>query len=66
MSEKPDHIVWDEETQKYHANILPYGSSVSAPAIQLDDVGAFKERGVHKAQKPFLQNTKNWLMNTII
>ena len=53
MPKKPDNIVWDEETQKYHANILPYGSNVSAPAIRLDDVGAFKERGVHKAQKTF-------------
>jgi len=50
---KPDNIVWDEETQKYNASILPYGTSLSAPAIKLDDVGAFKERGVNRVQKSF-------------
>jgi len=52
-SKKPDSIVWDEETEKYNASILPYGTNVSAPAIVLDDVGAFKERGVNKVQKTF-------------
>lgn len=52
-SKKPDNIVWDEKTQRYHASILPYGSNVSAPAIVLDDVGAFKHRGVNKVQKTF-------------
>jgi len=50
---KPDNIVWDEENQKYNASILPYGTSVSAPVIKLDDVGAFKERGVNRVQKSF-------------
>jgi hypothetical protein len=50
---KPDNIVWDEETEKYNASLLPYGASVSAPAIVLDDVGAFKQRGVNKVQKTF-------------
>lgn len=50
---KPDNIVWDEESQKYNASILPYGTSVSAPVIKLDDVGAFKERGVNRVQKSF-------------
>lgn len=50
---KPDNIVWNEETRKYEASILPYGTNVSAPAIILDDVGAFKERGVTKVQKTF-------------
>ena len=50
---KPDNIVWDEETEKYNSSLLPYGTSVSAPAIVLDDVGAFKQRGVNKVQKTF-------------
>ena len=50
---KPDNIVWDEETEKYNASLLPYGTSVSAPAIVLDGVGAFKQRGVNKVQKTF-------------
>jgi len=57
MSEKkPDYVVWDEENQKYHANILPYGSSVSAPAIKTEDISGFKEIQVNKLQKKF--NTK--------
>ena len=50
---KPDHIVWDEENQKYNANILPYGSSVSAPVIELEDVSSYKQRSVQKIQKKF-------------
>jgi len=50
---KPDNIVWDEETETYNANILPYGSNVSAPVIVLDDVGSFKKKGVNKVQKTF-------------
>ena len=50
---KPDHIVWDEETQKYNANILPYGSSVSAPVIKIEDISSYKQRNVQKIQKKF-------------
>ena len=46
---KPDHIVWDEENQKYHANILPYGSSVSAPVIKIEDISSYKQRNVQKS-----------------
>ena len=50
---KPDSVVWDENSQKYNASLLPYGTNNSAPAIVLDDVGAFKQRGVNKVQKTF-------------
>jgi len=50
---KPDYIVWDEENQKYHANILPYGSSVSAPAIKIEDISSYKQRNVNKVQNTF-------------
>jgi len=50
---KPDHIVWDEENQKYHANILPYGSSVSAPVIKIEDISSYKQRNVQKIQTKF-------------
>jgi len=53
VKKKPDNIVWNKDTRKYEASILPYGTNVSAPAIILDDVGAFKERGVNKVQKTF-------------
>ena len=50
---KPDQIVWDPESQTYNAFLLPYGTSVSAPSITLDDVKVFKERKVNKVQKIF-------------
>jgi hypothetical protein len=54
MSEKkPDYVAWDEKNQKYHANILPYGSNVGAPAIKKDNISGFKELQVNKLQKKF-------------
>ena len=47
MSKKsryPDHIVWDEENEKFHANILPYASSISGPKIEIDDIDLFKQQ----------------------
>jgi hypothetical protein len=56
MSKKsryPDHIVWDEDNEKFHANILPYASSVSGPKIEIVDIDLFKQRGASKLQKIF-------------
>lgn len=50
---KPDNIVWDEKEKKYNASILPYATNISGPVIKIEDVSAFKQRGVHKAQKTF-------------
>ena len=50
---KPDNVAWDEQKQKYNASILPYATNVSGPVIQVDDVGAFKQKGIQKAQKTF-------------
>lgn len=52
-SRYPDHIVWDEDTEKFNANILPYGSNISAPAIKLENIEGFKTKGVGKVQKTF-------------
>jgi len=52
MSKKPDNIAWNEE-QGYNASILPYGSNLSAPAIQQDDVATWKVRGVSKVNHQF-------------
>lgn len=48
---KPDNIVFDEETGKYNANILPYASNVSAPSIQVEDLSAWKKISVNKVNK---------------
>ena len=56
MSKKsryPDHIVWDEDNEKFHANMLPYASSVSGPKIEIVDIDLFKQRGASKLQKIF-------------
>ena len=52
-SRYPDHIVWDEDNEKFHANILPYASSVSGPKIEIVDIDLFKQRGASKLQKIF-------------
>lgn len=49
---KPDNIVWDEE-KGYNAGLLPYGTSVSAPAIVHDDIATWKLRGVTKVNHQF-------------
>lgn len=53
MEKKPDNVAWDQNEARYVASIVPYATSVSGPVIKLDDVSAFKERGIHKAQKTF-------------
>lgn len=50
MTKKPDNIVYDEE-QGYHAKLLPYGTSVGAPVIKIDDVANWKVTGIHKVNK---------------
>lgn len=47
MEKKPDVVVWDEE-KGYIAKLLEYGTSNSAPAIKLDDVGAWKRQAAIK------------------
>jgi hypothetical protein len=37
----PDNIVYDEK-EGFNANILPYGSSVGAPAIKVEDIAVWK------------------------
>ena len=47
---RPDNVVFSEESG-YNASILPYGSNVSAPAIQMEDVDSWKFRGVNKVNQ---------------
>jgi len=50
--QKPDNIVFSEDNG-YNANLLPYGTTVGAPAIKTDDVVAWKTRGIHQVNKEF-------------
>lgn len=47
---KPHDIVWNEE-DGYNQSQLTYGSNVSAPAIKVEDVSTWKNRGVQKVNK---------------
>lgn len=49
---KPDNIVYSEK-QGYNANILPYATSVGAPAIRVDDLVSWKSRGITNVNKQF-------------
>ena len=50
--EKPDNIVYSRESG-YNANILPYGTSVGAPVIKINDVVSWKNRGISNVNKEF-------------
>lgn len=50
--EKPDSIVFSKENG-YYANTLPYATTVGAPAIKIDDVVSWKNRGIHNVNKEF-------------
>ncbi len=47
---KPDNIVYSE-TEGYNASMLPYATSVGAPAIRIDDLVSWKSRGITSVNK---------------
>jgi len=47
---KPDLVVWDEE-KGYYQKILPYGTNVGAPAINIEDVGGWKRVAAGEVNK---------------
>ncbi|WP_310377369.1 DUF2452 domain-containing protein [Flavobacterium sp.] len=51
-TQKPDNIVYSNENG-YNASMLPYATTVGAPAIKTDDVVAWKTRGIHQVNKEF-------------
>jgi len=46
--ERPDNVVYDEETKKYDAALKKYGTSVGAPLIEFEDLGNWKRMGSQK------------------
>lgn len=50
--QKPDNVVYSEK-EGYHANKLPFATNVGAPVIKIDDVVAWKSRGIHTVNKEF-------------
>lgn len=51
-SKKPDNIVYSE-IEGYNANVLPYGTSVGAPVIRVDDLVSWKSREITNVNKEF-------------
>ncbi|MDB4075716.1 DUF2452 domain-containing protein [Crocinitomicaceae bacterium] len=47
QKKRPDNVVFDEESQSYNANILPYGTNIGAPSINLSSVSVWKSRGIN-------------------
>lgn len=43
---RPDSVVFDEKTQTYNANILPYATNIGAPSIQTNNLSIWKSRGI--------------------
>tara|TARA_R110000787_G_scaffold111680_1_gene220588 strand:+ start:382 stop:783 length:402 start_codon:yes stop_codon:yes gene_type:complete len=66
---KPDNVVFNEETQEYHAKLSPFATGVSAPKITPPDVTSWKNTHIvsanykFKAQYEALQKSYNELMN---
>ncbi|GEQ85562.1 GTP-binding protein [Patiriisocius marinistellae] len=50
---KPDQVVYDEETQKYAASLIPYATNLGAPAIIPDDVTSWKNSNINKVNHQF-------------
>ncbi len=49
-TKKPDNVVYTEKNG-YNANVLPYATSVGAPAIRVDDIVSWKSRGITNVNK---------------
>jgi hypothetical protein len=59
VSKKPDNVVYNAEKGIYDASLKPYATNVGAPAIQLTDTVAWKNRSInkvnHKIQTKYVQ-----------
>lgn len=49
--ERPDNVVFNEETQSYDAALRPYATNVGAPSITTDDVHAWKTKNIGRINK---------------
>ena len=53
MANKPDLVVFDEDTQQYDAAIKPYGTSSSSPVIKPLNTATWRNDGVDRVNKQF-------------
>lgn len=53
MKKKPDNVVYNEKSEQYEANILPYATNVGSPIIKVDDVALWKNKNIASANHLF-------------
>lgn len=51
--QRPDNVVFDEDTQTYNANTLPYGTNIGAPNIKTTDVSSWINKNVNSFNHSF-------------
>jgi len=51
--DRPDNVVFDEETQSYNANLLPYGTNIGAPSIEASGVSTWVNTSVSNFNHSF-------------
>jgi len=50
---KPDHVVFNEESQSYNAKLMSYATGLSAPKIAPPDVTSWKNTNIISANNQF-------------
>ncbi len=51
--DRSDNVVFDEETQSYNANLLPYGTNIGAPSIDATGVSNWVNKSVNSFNHTF-------------
>jgi flavin reductase (DIM6/NTAB) family NADH-FMN oxidoreductase RutF len=51
--DRADNVVFDNEKQTYHANILPYGTNIGAPRIEATGVSTWKNTSISSFNHTF-------------
>ncbi|MBL0745560.1 flavin reductase family protein [Chryseolinea lacunae] len=60
--ERADNVVFDKDTQRYNANLLPYGTNIGAPRIEATGVSTWKNSSISSFNHTFqnkIENLKN-------
>jgi hypothetical protein len=50
---KPDTVVYNSQSESYDASVKPYGTDLGAPAIEVLDTVAWKNKNVHLVNAQF-------------
>lgn len=53
--ERPDQVVFNDQTQKYDAALKPYGTNVGAPSIKTTEISNWKNIGIAKVNHSLKQ-----------